>query len=50
MAGAEISGGGEDDDGGVGGGNDLEGGFGGGTSQVLRPGRRIIGLVVFGVL
>ena len=50
RAGAEVSGGGGDDGEGAGGGNDLGGGLGEGAVQGLRPGRRIVGLGVFGVL
>ena len=50
RAGAEDSGGCGHDGGGVGGGNDLGGGLGEGAVQGLRPGRRIAGLGVIGVL
>ena len=51
AAGPELKfGRGGDDGGGVGGGNDLGGGLGEEAVQGLRPGRRIVGLGVFGVL
>jgi hypothetical protein len=50
RAGAEVSSGRGDDGGRVGGGNDLGGGLREGAVKGLRPGRRIVGLGVIGVL